>query len=65
MNIQELRGEASLTPSPGGLGIQAFPSLVFLYGDKYPLPFYEPYGKSDYLQPSLFPMDDLMFPCKF
>ena len=25
-------------------------------------PFYEPYGKSDYLQPSLFHMDDLMFP---
>ena len=45
--------------------IQAFPPLVFLYGDKYPLPFYEPYGKNDYLQPSLFPMDDLMFPCKF
>ena len=29
------------------------PSLVFLYGDTYPLPFYEPYGKSDYLQLSL------------
>ena len=38
---------------PRGWGIQAFPSLVFLYGDKYPLPFYEPYGKSDYLQLSL------------
>ena len=24
--------------------------LVLLYGDKYPLPFYEPYGKSGYLQ---------------
>ena len=33
--------------------IQAFPSLVFLYGDKYPLPFCELYGKSDYLQLSL------------
>ena len=51
-------------PLPG-LRNQAFPSLVFLYSDKYPLPFYEPYGKSDYLQPSLFHMDDLMFPCKF
>ena len=39
-------------PLPG-LRNQAFPSLVFLYGDKYPLPFYEPYGKSDYLQLSL------------
>ena len=58
--IQELRGEASLFPSPGDLGIQAFPLLVFLYGDKYPLPFYEPYGNSDYLQPSLFHMDDLV-----
>ena len=33
--------------------IQAFPSLVFLYGDKYPLPSCEPYGKSDCLQLSL------------
>ena len=24
--------------------------VSFLYGDKYPLPFYEPYGKSGYLQ---------------
>ena len=39
-------------PLPG-LRNQAFPSLVFLYSDKYPLPFYEPYGKSDYLQLSL------------
>ena len=51
-------------PFPGGWGIQAFPSLVFLYGDKHPLPFYEPYGKSDYLQPSLFDMDCLMIICK-
>ena len=60
MNIQELRGEAS--SSPWGLGIQAFPSLFFLYGDKHPLPSYEPYGKSDYLQPYLFHMHDLMVP---
>ena len=53
LDIQELRGEASLSPPSGGLGIQAFPLLVFLYGDKYPLPFYEPYGKSGYLQLSL------------
>ena len=52
-------------PLLGGWGIQAFHLLVFLYSDKYPLPFYEPYGKSDYLQPSLFHMDDPMFPCKF
>ena len=39
-------------PLPG-LRNQAFPLLVFLYSDKYPLPFYEPYGKSDYLQLSL------------
>ena len=60
LNIQELRGEAR------GGGIQAFPSLVFLYGVKYPLPSCEsesePYGRSDYLQPSLFHMDDFMFP---
>jgi len=46
--------------------MHAFPWLVFPYGDKLtiydPLPFYEPYGKSDYLQPSLFDMDYLMFP---
>ena len=29
-----------------------------------PLPFYEPYGKSDYLQPSVFDMDCLMIICK-
>ena len=40
-----------------------FPSLVFLYSDKYPLPFYEPYGKSDCLQLSLFDKDCLKF-CK-
>ena len=32
-------------------------------GDKYPLPSYEPYGKRDCLQLSLFNMDRLMF-CK-
>ena len=31
------------------------------YGDKYPLPFYEPYGKGDSLQLSLFDRDCLMF----
>ena len=36
-----------------GLRIQAFPSLVFLDSDKYPLPSCEPYGKSDCLQLSL------------
>ena len=36
-----------------GWGIQAFPSLVFQYGDKYPLPTCEPHGKSDSLQLSL------------
>ena len=39
--------------SPQGWGIQAFPSLIFQYCDKYPLPSYEPYGKSDCLQLSL------------
>ena len=43
--------------------IWTFPSLVFQYGDKYPLPSYEPYGKRDCLQLSLFNMDRLMF-CK-
>ena len=42
-------------------GIQAFPSLAFLYGDKYPLPSCEPHGKSDCLQISLFNMDCLCF----
>ena len=37
-----VRGEARLSQ---GWGIQAFPSLVFQYGDKDPLPSYEPYGK--------------------
>ena len=50
LNIQELRGEASLSRNRG---IQVFPSLVFLYGDKYPLPSCEPYGNSDCLQLSL------------
>ena len=40
------------------------PSLVFLYSHKYPLPFYEPYGKSDRLPLSLFDKDCLMF-CKY
>ena len=40
------------------------PSLVFLYSHKYPLPFYEPYGKSDCLRLSLFDKDCLMF-CKY
>ena len=30
-----------------------FRKLLFQYGDKYPLPSCEPYGKSDYLQLSL------------
>ena len=60
LNIQELRGEANLSQ---GWGIQAFPSLAFQYSDKYPLPSYEPYGKSDCLQVSLFNMDLFMF-CK-
>ena len=59
MNIQELRGEASLSRGLRNPGISL---LVFLYGDKYPLPFYEPYGKSGYLQLTLFHMDDLVFP---
>ena len=41
--------------------IQAFPSLAFLYGDKYPPPSCEPYSKSDCLQISLFNMDRLCF----
>jgi len=47
-------------PSPDDRGGEAkkyykdiISCLVFLYCDKYPLPFYEPYGKSDYLQLSL------------
>ena len=36
-----------------GIKRRAFPSLVFLYGDKHPLPSCEPYGKSDCLQLSL------------
>ena len=51
--IPEYSGIRRGKPLPGGCGIQAFPSLVFLYVNKYPLPFYEPYGKSDYLQLSL------------
>ena len=47
---------------PRGLRNPGISLLAFLYGDKYPLPFYEPYGKSDYLQPSLFHMNDFMFP---
>ena len=39
-------------PLPG-LRNPAFPSLVFQYGEKYPLPSYEPYSKSDCLQLSL------------
>ena len=45
-----IRGEASLSL---GWGIQAYPLLVFQHGDKYPLPSYEPYDKSDCLQLSL------------
>ena len=44
------RGEASLSQY---WGIQAFPSLVLLYGDKHSLPSCEPYGNSDCLQLSL------------
>ena len=36
-----------------GKHLLGLPSLVFLYGDKYPLPSCEPFGKSDCLQPSL------------
>ena len=44
-----------------GWGIQAYPLLVFQHGDKYPLPSYEPYCKSDCLQLSLFNMNHLCF----
>ena len=53
-----------LIPEYSGIkrrGNQAFPSLVFQYGDKYRLPSYEPYGKSDCLQLSVFNMDRLCF----
>ena len=51
--IPEYSGIKRRGKSLWGLRIQAFPSLVFLYGDKYPLPSCEPYGKSDCLQLSL------------
>ena len=48
-------------PLPG-LRNPVFPSLLVQYGDKYPLPSYEPYGKSDcLLSLSLFNMDHLCF----
>ena len=51
-SLLRIKRRGCLQAYPGGWRIQAFPSLVFLYGEKYPLSFYEPYGKSDYLQPS-------------
>ena len=57
INSWVFRNKEERQASPGGWGIQAFPSLVFLYNDKYPLPSCEPNGKSDCLQLSLFNMD--------
>ena len=50
VHMQELRGEASLSRGLSNPGISF---ISFLYSDKYRLPFYQPYGKSDYLQLSL------------
>ena len=49
-SIQELRGKPLLGAEESR---HLFPSLVFLYSDKYPLPSCEPCGKSDCLQLSL------------
>ena len=41
-------------------GMEAFPSLFFQYGDKYPPLSYEPYIKNNCLQLSLFNRDCLL-----
>ena len=58
LNIQKLRGEASLSWVSG---IQAFTLLVILYGDKYPLLVNHMAKVIIYNSLSLFNMDCLCF----